>query len=154
MDKNELVYVTFIRTTPEKLWAALTKPEFTRQYWGGGENDSDWKPGSKWQHLGDDAQRSVRVVGEVLESTPPKRLVLTWVNPADATDKSRVTFELEELEDLVRLQVAHGDFKAGSDMGGNVSWGWPRVLSSLKSFLETGQGINVWAGHRPNCAKS
>ena len=83
MSKPELVYTTYIRTTPEKLWNAITNPEFARQYWGGNENVSDWKPGSKWAHVTGDEERTVRVVGQVVESVPPKRLVLTWADPAD-----------------------------------------------------------------------
>lgn len=143
-EKIELVYETFIRTTPEKLWVAITKPEFTRQYWGGGENISNWQKGAKWQHVLDD---SACVAGEVLESLAPKRLVLTWADSDNSEDRSRVTFEIEPIEDMVRLRVIHGDFKAGSALVGKVSWGWPRVLSSLKTFLETGKGLNVWAGH-------
>jgi len=153
MEKIEFVYVTYIRTTPEKLWAAITKPEFARQYWGGNSNVSDWKKGSKWQHVDEDEKHAVRVVGEVLESIAPKHLVLTWADPADASDKSRLTFEIEPIEDMVRLNVIHGDFKPGSGMAGKVSRGWPRVLSSLKSFLETGKALNVWAGHEGGCAE-
>lgn len=146
MNKPELIYTTYIRTTPKKLWDAITTPEFARQYWGG-ENVSDWKAGSKWVHVADDEERSVRVVGKVEESVPPKRLVLTWADPANEADVSRVTFEIEPIEDMVRLNVIHGDFKPGSDMVNRVSGGWPRVLSSLKSLLETGKALNVWAGH-------
>lgn len=70
MNKPELVYVTYIRTTPEKLWAAITKPEFTRQYWAGVENVSDWKEGSKWEHIGGDKQREVWITGKVVECLP------------------------------------------------------------------------------------
>jgi uncharacterized protein YndB with AHSA1/START domain len=146
MNKSDLVYVTFIRTTPEKLWAALTQPEFTRQYWGDGANISDWKKGAPWRHIHSGTPETVRLVGEVLESVPPTRLVLSWVDPTAPSDSSRVTFEIEAVEDLAKLTVTHGEFQDGSTMAGRVSWGWPRVLSSLKSFLETGQGINVYAG--------
>ena len=143
MSKPELVYTSYIRTTPEKLWNAITNPEFARQYWGGNENVSDWKPGSKWVHVTGDAERAIRVTGKVVESVKPKRLVLTWADPANEADVSRVTFQIEAVEDEVRLDVIHGDFKPGSDMVNRVSGGWPRVLSSLKSFLETGQGLGV-----------
>jgi uncharacterized protein YndB with AHSA1/START domain len=143
MTKPELIYTTYIRTTPEKLWNAITNPEFTRQYWGGNENVSDWKPGSKWVHITSDEERAIRVIGKVVESVPLKRLVLTWADPDNEADVSCVTFEIEPIDDTVRLNVIHGDFKPGSDMVTKVSGGWPRVLSSLKSFLETGKALDV-----------
>ena len=87
--------------------------------------------------------REVWITGEVLECNPPKHLVLSWADPDDLADKSRVTFEIEPLEDMVCLTVTHDNFKAGSSMVGKVSGGWPRVLSSMKSFLETGKGLNI-----------
>ena len=143
MQTPKQVYTTFIRTTPKKLWAAITKPEFTRQYWAGLANVSDWKKGSKWEHT--TKENEVWITGKVLECVPPKRLVLSWADPDDLADKSRVTFEIEPIEDMVCLNVTHDKFKAGSDMVRKVSWGWPRVLSSMKSFLETGKGLNVFA---------
>jgi uncharacterized protein YndB with AHSA1/START domain len=149
MTKPELIYTTYIRTTPEKLWTAITNPEFVRQYWGGNENVSDWEPGSKWMHVTGGEERLTRVTGTVLESVPPKRLVLTWADPADEADVSRVTFEIEPVDETVRLNVIHGNFQPGSDMINRVSGGWPRVLSSLKSFLETGKSLSV-----SNCGAS
>jgi len=145
MEIPKLVYATYIRTTPEKLWAAITKPEFTRQYWGGHVNVSEWKTGSSWQHVTEGAEPEIHVIGKVVESVPPRRLVVTWVDPDDTDDESRVTFEIEAMKDEVRLTVIHDEFPAGSTMVEKVSGGWPRVLSSLKSFLETGQGLNVSA---------
>ena len=145
MEKPKQVYTTFIRTTPKKLWAAITKPEFTRQYWAGLANVSDWKKGSSWQHVTNDKQPEIYITGKVLECTPPKRLVLSWADPDDLADKSRVAFEIEVIKDMVCLTVTHDKFKAGSTMAGKVSWGWPRVLSSMKSFLETGKGLDVFA---------
>ena len=97
MDKPQFVYVTYIATTPEKLWSALTEPQLALQYWER-ENVSDWKPGSKWEHRRDDAAHTVDLVGKVVESVPPRRLVLTWASPADAANPakdSRVTFDIQ-----------------------------------------------------------
>ena len=145
MNTPELVYKMYIRSTPEKTWDAITKPEFTRQYWGGMANVSDWKKGSKWQHV--TKENEAWVTGEVEESIPHKRLVLSWADPDDLKDVSRVTYEIELLEDSVCLTVIHDNFKADSDMAGKVSKGWPRVLSSLKSFLETGEGLKMGCGN-------
>ena len=143
MEKPKLVYTTFIRSTPKQTWDAISNPKFARQYWAGMANVSDWKKGSKWEHL--NPENEVWITGEVVECTPPKRLVLTWADPDNLKDKSRVTFEIEKVGDSVCLTVTHDQFKAGSTMVGKVSSGWPRVLSSMKSFLETGKGLNVFA---------
>ena len=144
MKNPNQVYTTFIRSTPKKTWDAISNPKFTRLYWGGMANVSDWKKGSNWEHLNPDNE--LWITGKVVECVPAKRLVLTWADPDNLKDVSRVTFEIEKIEDLVCLTVTHDNFKAGSKMAGKVAWGWPRVLSSLKSFLETGKGINVFAG--------
>jgi uncharacterized protein YndB with AHSA1/START domain len=149
MTKPDFVYTTFIKTTPEKLWDAITNPEFTRQYWGGLDNVSDWKKGSKWEHIARDEADPVYVTGRVVEADRPKRLVLTWADPDDLADESRVTFEIEQMNEIVRLTVIHGDFKRGSIMAPKIESGWPRVLSSLKSFLETGRGFDIRALKKP-----
>jgi uncharacterized protein YndB with AHSA1/START domain len=142
------VYVIYIAATAEMVWKALLDGEFTRQYWGA-ENLSDWQPGSTWEHRRSDATRSVLVLGEVLEAVAPRRLVLTWADPEDNRDKSRhsrVSFDIEAVGDMIRLTVTHDELEAGSEMQRKVSQGWPRVLSSLKSLLETGRPLNTWAG--------
>ena len=144
MQKATLVYNLFIRSTPKRVWAAITNPKFTRAYWGGMSNHSDWAKGSGWQHL--NPKKEVWIQGTVVESEPAKRLVLSWADPDNLKDESRVTFELVKLGNLVQLTVTHDRLKAGSKMHQGVSWGWPRVLSSLKSYLETGKGINIFAG--------
>ena len=146
-ETTSFVYVTYILSTPEKVFAAITKPEVASRYWGH-ENVSDWKPGSKWEHIRANDERAVELVGKVIEVSPPTRLVITWASPSQAADPSaysRVTFGIEEYEDMVRLTVTHDELEAGSGMAKGISKGWPVVLSSLKSFLETGRGLDVFA---------
>ena len=145
--KTSFVYVTYIRSTPDKVFEAITRPDIARRYWGH-ENVSDWQPGSKWQHIRDNDDRTVELVGEVIEVSPPSRLVISWANASQASDPdahSRVTFEIVEYDAMVRLTVSHDDLVTGSGMAKGVSQGWPAVLSSLKSYLETGSGIDVFA---------
>ncbi len=142
MDKPQFVYITYIATTPEKLWSALMDPEMTKQYWGRHRNVSDWRSGSAWRHEDYDDPGTLDLVGEIIESTPPRRLVLTWAFPRDASDPakhSRVTFEIEPFMDAVRLTVTHADLEPGSPMLEGIQQGWPAVLSSLKTLLETGE---------------
>jgi len=146
-EATSFLYVTYILSTPEKVFEAVMKPEVAKRYWGH-ENVSDWRPGSGWEHVRDDDKRTVQVVGKVIEVSPPNRLVMTWASPSRADDPagySRVTFEIAEYEDMVRLTVTHDELEAGSQMANGVTRGWPVVLSSLKSFLETGRGLDVFA---------
>ncbi len=148
----EFQYVTFIRTTPDAVFAAITRPEMARAYWGH-ENISDWTPGAKWQHVRPTADRTVELVGEVVEYDPPRRLVITWANASQAHDPaafSRVTFDVVPYEGMVRLTVNHDGLVPGSGMHNGISKGWPLVLSSLKSYLEVGHGMDVFA--KPVCA--
>ncbi len=146
-EKTSFVYVTYIAASPQKVFEAITRPELARRYWGH-ENVSEWAPGSKWEHVRANDERTVELVGEVVEITPPSRLVMTWANASQADDPdaySRVTFEIVEYDEMVRLTVSHDDLIAGSGMANGVSKGWPTVLSSLKSFLETGRGLDIFA---------
>jgi uncharacterized protein YndB with AHSA1/START domain len=149
MPESQFVYVTYIRTTPEKLWRALTEPEFTRKFWVGTTQECDWKPGSSWRIVTPDG----RIVdsGEVLEIEPHRRLVLKWQHhlfPEMAADgESRLTYTLEKIGDSVKLTVAHEIDKSESKLIKGVSTGWPHILSSLKSLLETGEplaGTDRW----------
>jgi uncharacterized protein YndB with AHSA1/START domain len=147
LPRETFVYVTYIAARPEAVWKALLEPEFTRQYWGY-ENVSDWRPGSSWEHRKADSARTLALLGEVLEAEAPRRLVITWADLKDrgAKDRhSRVTFEIEPVADMARLTVTHDELEAGSEMLRKISQGWPRVLSSLKSLLETGRPLKTWA---------
>ena len=148
MPNARFVYSIYIAAPPETVWKALLDGEFTRQYWGH-ENVSDWQPGSTWEHRRADGTGTISILGEVLEARAPHRLVMTWAEPADrgtADRRSRVTFEIEPIADMVRLTVTHEDLEPGSEMERRISSGWPRVLSSLKSLLETGRPLQTWAG--------
>ena len=150
MNTAKHIYVTYIATTPEKLWKAITQGDLAKQYWGH-ENVSDWKVGSRWSHMTSDVPRQERIVGKVLEVMPPTRLVMSWADPKDEADKSqhsRVTFDIEPINDMVKLVVTHDELVADSNMEKGISKGWPLVLSSMKSFLETGKGLDIWAAKK------
>jgi uncharacterized protein YndB with AHSA1/START domain len=155
MSKPSFVYVTYIATTPEKVWQAFVDTDVMRQYWLGAEcarvNVSDWKPGSRWEHQRVDAARTVDIVGTVVESTPPRRLVFSWARPDEADDASlhsRVSVDIEPQGDgLVRLTVTHEDLERDPKMLAAVSGGWPRVLSNLKTLLETGRALPRGPAH-------
>jgi uncharacterized protein YndB with AHSA1/START domain len=143
--KPQFVYVTYIASTPEKVFAALFDPEMTAQYWGRSRNVStDWKPGSAWQHVDYDTPSDVAVRGTVLENDPPRKLVLTWERPAPAgqpTTHSRVTFLVEPFMDAVRLTMTHEDLELDTALSRAVTSGWPAILSSMKTLLETGRPL-------------
>ncbi len=151
-ETTSFVYVTYILATPERVFEAIMKPDIARRYWAH-ENVSDWKPGSRWEHVRDNDERTVELVGKVVEVTPPSRLVITWANASEEADPaaySRVTFAVAEYDGMVRLTVTHDELEAGSGMARGIATGWPAVLSSLKSYLETGRGLDVFA--RPKAA--
>ena len=140
---DRFVYVTFIRTSPEKLWDALIKPEFMRKYWFGSTQDSAWEPGASWQLKAPDGR--LTDAGKVLEIEKPRRLVLSWrhqlMPEMNAEGNSRATYELEQQGEVVKLTVTHEIDKKDSKFIQAVSGGWPIILASLKSLLETGQSI-------------
>jgi len=141
MNKSEFVYVVYIRTTPERLWSALTSADFMKQYWFGMHFQTDWKSGSAWQMLFPDGR--VADTGEVIEIDPPRRLVLKWRNDFRPELKSegyaRCTIDLEPTDSAVKLTITHMMDRAESKFIEAVSGGWPRILSNLKSLLETGE---------------
>ena len=132
------VYVTYIESSPERVWQALTDPELTGQYWGH-SNVSDWQPGSAWEHRRVDGSGIADVIGTVLESVPPRRLVMTFDAPgAEPPDgPTRVTFAIEPYHQIVRLTVTHENL-ADDEALTAISAGWPAVCANLKSLLETG----------------
>ncbi|MDX3248306.1 metalloregulator ArsR/SmtB family transcription factor [Streptomyces sp. ME18-1-4] len=141
-DKPTFVYVTYIASTPEKVWDALTDADLTAAYWGR-SNISDWRPGSRWEHRRTDGTGIADVVGTVVESERPTRLVTTWASPDEegrADRHSRVTFDIRPHADIVRLTVTHEDLNDEGELAA-VSGGWPAVLSNLKSLLETGRTL-------------
>jgi len=140
-DKPQFVYVTYIESTPARVWEALTDAELSGRYWGHA-NVSDWEAGSRWEHVRTDGSGVADVVGVVEVSDPPRRLVTTWSAP-DAPaggQPSRVTFDLEPYGDIVRLTVTHEDLADEAEREA-AAGGWAAVLSNLKSFIETGHPL-------------
>jgi uncharacterized protein YndB with AHSA1/START domain/DNA-binding transcriptional ArsR family regulator len=157
METNEFVYTTYIRTTPEQLWRALTEPAFTRRWWHTAL-DAEWKPGAPltWTCMIDDSGDGLTIEHaeqRVVEAEPFTRLAYTWhaytpefarrvgwdddvFAQAASEPFSTATFEIEAIDDVCKLTVVHRGFNAGGIIGGMLSEGWPRVLADLKSFLE------------------
>ncbi len=147
MNRSKFVYVIYIAAQPEQIWKGLVDPEFTRRYWEH-DNVSDWKVGSSWEHARTDGSGRVDILGRVVETNPPHRLVISWAWPRDQANldlHSRVTFEIDAVDTMPRLTVTHEDLEPDSDMLKGITNGWPRVLSSLKSLLETGRPLPTWA---------
>lgn len=143
MNRSSYVYVTFIRTTPEKLWEALTDPKFTVKYWLGTAVDSQWTQGSAWKLTYPDG--TITDTGEIIEIDPPKRMVIRWQNEfrpeLKAEGPSRCTMVLEPQGKAVKLTITHEIERPDSKLINAVSGGWPLVLSNLKSLLETGEAV-------------
>jgi len=149
MPDSKFVYVTYIRTTPEKLWHALTTPEIIKQYRFGMMVESEWKVGSTW---GMYADGSLMDSGEILESVSPKRLMLSWLSEwkpeFKAEGYSRCVWEIEPMGVAAKLTLTHSMEQPDSEFIAAVSEGWPLVLSNLKSLLETGEVAVVYhRGH-------
>jgi uncharacterized protein YndB with AHSA1/START domain len=141
MPRSTFVYVTFIRTTPERLWTALTTDtEFMKQYWFGNSGQSEWTRGAAWKNVGQDG--TTYDVGSIVEADPPKRLVIRWRHAKKPElieeGDSLCTMELEPVAGAVKLSITHTLEREGSKLIEAVSGGWPKVLSNLKSLIETG----------------
>jgi uncharacterized protein YndB with AHSA1/START domain len=143
MARSTYVYVSYIRTTPEKLWAALTDPELMKQYWFGMHCESEWKAGSPWRLVSDEGQTFDS--GEIVEAEPPRRLVIRWQHQnkpeLKADGPSLCTMELEADAGSVKLSITHTVERDPSKLIEAVSGGWPKVISNLKSLLETGSVV-------------
>ncbi len=161
MERPSFVYTTYIQTTPERLWEALTDPAFTAQYWNA-SFETDWKPGSEMVWI-NNGVRIADAAQVVLESEPPRRLSFTWhtftAELARALDRdeeefaaaareprSRVSFEIEPAGSAVKLTVIHDQLVADGKVAELVSGGWPQVLSKLKTLLETGATFRIERG--------
>jgi uncharacterized protein YndB with AHSA1/START domain len=140
---SSFVYVTYIRTTPERLWSALTSPEFAQQYWRGARPEAEWKVGGSWKLIFPDGR--VGDAGEIVDFEPSKRLSIRWRNEfrpeLKAEGWSLCTMEIETVEEAVKLTVIHSIEREGSKFIEAVSGGWPQILSNLKSLLETGSVV-------------
>ena len=144
MPKPEFVYVTYIETTPEKLWEALTDSAFTRRYWFDTEVRSDWKVGSPVALV---MSGTTTDTGEILEVDPLRRLSYTFKHEVDDNMRNerptKVVFTLKAYGDLVKLTVTHEGFTQGSKLLDGISKGWPAILSNLKSLLESGRALAI-----------
>jgi uncharacterized protein YndB with AHSA1/START domain len=144
MANSTFVYVTYIRTTPQKLWSALTDDtEFMKQYWFGTHCESQWTAGSSWKMVHSDG--SITDSGEIVEAEPPRRLVIRWQHlnkpELEAEGESRCTIELEPIGTAVKLSITHTLEREASKVIVAVSGGWPKIISNLKSLLETGSPV-------------
>ena len=141
MADSTFIYVTYIRSTPQELWRALTTPEFMSQYWLGATAEAEWRKGGAWRLVFPDGR--VADSGEIVDFEPPRLLAIKWRNEwkQEFHDEgwSMCTMELEPLDDAVKLTVSHTMQRENAKFIGAVGGGWPRILSNLKSLLETGQ---------------
>ncbi len=143
MARSTFVYVTYIRTTPQKLWSALTDAEYMKQYWFGVHCESHWTAGSPWEMVSTDGQISDS--GTIVASEPPRRLVIRWQHQSKpelkAEGESLCTMELEPTGAAVKLSITHTIERDPSKFFTAVSGGWPKIISNLKSLLETGSVV-------------
>jgi uncharacterized protein YndB with AHSA1/START domain len=143
MADSTFLYVTYIRTTPEELWRALTTPEFMARYWLGAKAEAEWRKGGAWKLVFPDGR--VADEGEILDFEPPRLLAIKWRNAWNPEFRdegwSVCTMEIEAVDQAVKLTVSHTMERENAKFIGAVGGGWPRILSNLKSLLETGQVV-------------
>ena len=144
MAESRFVYVTYIRATPQAIWDELTNPERNKLFWAGYHQQTSWKVGDDYEIVGPDGR--AWDTSKVLANEPAKRLEVTWLHEHDAAmraeGESTCTFELEPVSaEVTRLTVTHAIGRADSKLIGAVSNGWPSILSSLKSLIETGRAL-------------
>jgi uncharacterized protein YndB with AHSA1/START domain len=139
-DKPDFVVSTYIRTTPDRLWEALTNPEITRQFYYGGRVQAQLEVGGRFDYL--DPKGEINLRGEVLEVDPPRRLVTTfkasWAEPGG--EVTRVMYEIEPMGEVCKFTLTHFDYEKSK---AGVASGWPIILSGLKTFLETGRSLDL-----------
>ena len=144
-DAPNFVYTIYIAANIETVWDGLINKEVTQKYWGR-HNKSDWKAGSKWEHIRTDGSNIVDIHGEVLEVDPPQKLVVTWNCPEENQNRepspSIVTYDLVALGPDTKLSVTHSKLNIDSVMHNSVTQGWQAVLSNLKTTLETGKPLS------------
>lgn len=141
MKMSEFIYTTYIKASPQKVWEAITDPKHTREYWVH-ENVSDYKVGSYWFHNSIKTPNATDIKGKILNSSPFSELSVSWYIPQNEDDLSKhsqVDYLIEESDGKTRLTVIHS--KLRPDFEANIKRGWPLVLSSLKSYLEIGEGL-------------
>lgn len=145
MADSTFIYVTYIRTTPEELWRALTTPEFLARYWLGATAEAEWQKGGAWKLVFPDGR--VADSGEIVDFEPPRLLAIKWRNEWSPEYKeegwSMCTMELEQMGEAVKLSVCHTMERENAKFIGAVGNGWPQILSNLKSLLETGSVVVV-----------
>lgn len=144
-DAPDFVYTIYIAANIDTVWDGLINKEVTEKYWGR-ENRSDWKTGSKWEHIRTDGSDIIDIFGKVLEIDPPRKLVVTWNAPDGHKNSepapSLVTYDLVALGPDTKLTVTHSQLNADSIMHNGVTQGWQAVFSNLKSVLETGKPLS------------
>jgi uncharacterized protein YndB with AHSA1/START domain len=140
---STFIYVAYIRATPEKLWSAFTDAQYMRRYWFGTHWETEWTAGSSWRMVTGDGR--IPDAGEIVEAEPPRRLVIRWRHQdkpeLKAEGESQCTVELERIGSAAKLSLTHTIEREPSKFIEAVSGAWPKIISNLKSVLETGSAV-------------